>query len=225
MLAGAVNTAIVGSNGVLNRVSEDGVLTDWFRKPHQRFGTTYRLINLIVDPAARHDPAQPRQRLRARRGLRVRRRLELRVQRAGGAGPALQAAGRAARVEGAAQPARSAAARSRSGWSADRGRRCSPARSSTCSPRRSRRSPASLFTRRLLRRVRRLRADRRAATARGARACSISSSSTPEQEIGTEALGCRPGGVLVPVRDYNTLAQLDWVLGEHGHRRSATSSC
>jgi len=48
MLAGAVNTAIVGSNGVLNRVSEDGVLTDWFRKPHKRFGTTYRLINLIV---------------------------------------------------------------------------------------------------------------------------------------------------------------------------------
>ena len=48
MLAGAVNTAIVGSNGVLNRVSEDGVLTDWFRKPHKKFGTTYRLINLIV---------------------------------------------------------------------------------------------------------------------------------------------------------------------------------
>ena len=48
MLAGAVNTAIVGSNGVLNRVSEDGVLTDWFRKPHRRFGTTYRLINMIA---------------------------------------------------------------------------------------------------------------------------------------------------------------------------------
>ena len=48
ILAGAVNTAIVGSNGVLNRVSEDGVLTDWFRKPHRRFGTTYRIINLIV---------------------------------------------------------------------------------------------------------------------------------------------------------------------------------
>jgi amino acid transporter len=48
MLAGAVNTAIVGSNGVLNRVSEDGVLTDWFRKPHRKFGTTYRLINLIT---------------------------------------------------------------------------------------------------------------------------------------------------------------------------------
>ncbi len=48
ILAGAVNTAIVGSNGVLNRVSEDGVLTDWFRRPHRRFGTTYRLINLVV---------------------------------------------------------------------------------------------------------------------------------------------------------------------------------
>jgi amino acid transporter len=48
ILAGAANTAIVGSNGVLNRVSEDGVLSEWFRKPHKRFGTTYRLINLIV---------------------------------------------------------------------------------------------------------------------------------------------------------------------------------
>src|SRR5207249_3933357 len=48
MLAGAVNTAIVGSNGVLNRVSEDGVLSDWFRAPHRRYGTTYRLITLIV---------------------------------------------------------------------------------------------------------------------------------------------------------------------------------
>src|SRR5437667_2345906 len=33
MLAGAVNTAIVGSNGVLNRVSEDGILPHWFRHP------------------------------------------------------------------------------------------------------------------------------------------------------------------------------------------------
>src|SRR6202049_198568 len=37
MLAGAVNTAIVGSNGVMNRVSEDGILPDWFRRPHPRF--------------------------------------------------------------------------------------------------------------------------------------------------------------------------------------------
>lgn len=48
ILAGAVNTAIIGSNGVLNRVSEDGVMTDWFRRPHSQFGTTYRIVNLIV---------------------------------------------------------------------------------------------------------------------------------------------------------------------------------
>ncbi|HKC65422.1 MAG TPA: APC family permease, partial [Pyrinomonadaceae bacterium] len=48
MLAGAINTSIIGANGVLNRVSEDGVLTDWFRAPHKRYGTTYRMINLIV---------------------------------------------------------------------------------------------------------------------------------------------------------------------------------
>ena len=47
MLSGAINTAIVGSNGVLNRVSEDGVLSDWFRAPHRKYGTTYRIINLI----------------------------------------------------------------------------------------------------------------------------------------------------------------------------------
>ena len=48
MLAGAVNTAIVGSNGVLNRVSEDGILPEWFRRPHRRFGTSYRILNLVV---------------------------------------------------------------------------------------------------------------------------------------------------------------------------------
>jgi amino acid transporter len=48
MLAGACNTAIIGSNGVLNRLSEDGVLVDWFRKVHREYGTTYRFLNLIV---------------------------------------------------------------------------------------------------------------------------------------------------------------------------------
>ena len=48
ILSGAVNTAIIGSNGVLNRVAEDGVLPDWFRHPHRQFGTTHRMINLIV---------------------------------------------------------------------------------------------------------------------------------------------------------------------------------
>jgi amino acid transporter len=48
ILAGAVNTAIVGSNGVLNRVSEDGVLPEWFRQPHRRFGTSHRIINVVA---------------------------------------------------------------------------------------------------------------------------------------------------------------------------------
>ncbi|HEX5734766.1 MAG TPA: APC family permease [Blastocatellia bacterium] len=48
MLSGAVNTSIIGSNGVLNRVSEDGVLTSWFRAPQKKYGTTYRIINLIA---------------------------------------------------------------------------------------------------------------------------------------------------------------------------------
>lgn len=48
ILSGAVNTAIIGSNGVLNRVAEDGVMPDWFLKPHPRYGTTYRVLLLIV---------------------------------------------------------------------------------------------------------------------------------------------------------------------------------
>jgi amino acid transporter len=48
LLSSAVNTAIIGSNSVLNRISEDGVLTDWFRRPHKKYGTTYRTINMIV---------------------------------------------------------------------------------------------------------------------------------------------------------------------------------
>jgi amino acid transporter/nucleotide-binding universal stress UspA family protein len=48
ILAGAVNTSIIGSNGVLSRVAEDGVLPDWFLKPHRRYGTSYRLLYLIT---------------------------------------------------------------------------------------------------------------------------------------------------------------------------------
>ncbi|MBW4027362.1 MAG: APC family permease [Acidobacteria bacterium] len=48
ILSGAVNTSIIGSTGVLMRVAEDGVLTDWFRKPHTKFGTSYRIINLVT---------------------------------------------------------------------------------------------------------------------------------------------------------------------------------
>ncbi len=48
ILSGAHNTSIVGANGVLNRVAEDGVLDESFQKPHPRFGTSYRIINLVV---------------------------------------------------------------------------------------------------------------------------------------------------------------------------------
>src|SRR2546430_15026065 len=48
ILSGAVNIAIIGSNGVLNRVVVDGVLSDWLREPHPKYGTTYRLINLVI---------------------------------------------------------------------------------------------------------------------------------------------------------------------------------
>ncbi|RPJ84207.1 MAG: APC family permease, partial [Acidobacteria bacterium] len=48
ILSGGVNTAIVGSNAVLNRVSEDGVLPQWFRHPHRRYGTTHRFLNLVL---------------------------------------------------------------------------------------------------------------------------------------------------------------------------------
>jgi amino acid transporter len=48
ILSGAVNTSMIGANGVLNRIAEDHVLTPWFKKPHRTFGTSYRLINLIA---------------------------------------------------------------------------------------------------------------------------------------------------------------------------------
>ncbi len=48
ILSAAVNTSIIGSNGVLNRVAEDGVLPEWFRQPQQRYGTTYRIIALVA---------------------------------------------------------------------------------------------------------------------------------------------------------------------------------
>jgi hypothetical protein len=47
ILSGAINTSLIGSTGVLMRVAEDGVLTDWFRKPHSKFGTSYRIVNLV----------------------------------------------------------------------------------------------------------------------------------------------------------------------------------
>jgi amino acid transporter len=48
ILSGAVNTSMIGANGVMNRIAEDGVLIDWFRKLQRTYGTTYRIINLVA---------------------------------------------------------------------------------------------------------------------------------------------------------------------------------
>jgi amino acid transporter/nucleotide-binding universal stress UspA family protein len=48
LLSGAVNTSMIGSNGVLNRVAEDGVIPSFLQKPHHKYGTTYRLLYVIV---------------------------------------------------------------------------------------------------------------------------------------------------------------------------------
>jgi amino acid transporter len=48
ILSGGVNTSMIGSNGVLNRVAEDGVMPDWFLRPHPRYGTTYRVLYMIA---------------------------------------------------------------------------------------------------------------------------------------------------------------------------------
>jgi amino acid transporter len=47
ILSGAINTSMIGSTGVLMRVAEDGVLTDWFRKPHPKYGTSHRIVNMV----------------------------------------------------------------------------------------------------------------------------------------------------------------------------------
>lgn len=48
ILSGAVNTSIVGANGVMNRLGEDGVLPEILRPLHPKFGTSSRLITLIA---------------------------------------------------------------------------------------------------------------------------------------------------------------------------------
>ena len=48
ILAGAVNTSLVGSNGVLARVAEDGLLPAWLLKPHPTYGTSSRALAVIA---------------------------------------------------------------------------------------------------------------------------------------------------------------------------------
>ena len=84
---------------MLNRVAEDGVLPDWFLKPHPRYGTTYRMLGLIVGLQLVTILVSRGDVHRAGRGLCLRRRLELRLQdrvdgRAAVQGPARRASSR-----------------------------------------------------------------------------------------------------------------------------------
>ena len=213
ILAGAANTSIVGSNGVLNRVSEDGVLTDWFRKPHKRFGTTYRLINLIVG-------LQLITILLSRGDVFV-------LGEAYAFGVIWSFAFNAVSVlilrykrPDAPRPWRVplnlkfGSFELPLGLVAIAARAWRPAPSSTSSRRRSPRSPESSSRAPFSRCSSSLSGSSRNGARREATSSSITSSSKPSKEIDNDTLGCRPGGVLVPVRDYNTLAHLDWILSE-----------
>ena len=210
MLAGAVNTAIVGSNGVLNRVSEDGVLTDWFRKPHRRFGTTYRLINTIA--------------LLQIVTILISRGNVILLGEAYAFGVVWSFAFNALAVL-VLRYKRPDIVR---GWKVPLNVRLG-----------GREFPIgvtliaiSLFTAAVINLF-----TKQTATISGllftggffvifmvseritARQKAVGSGKldqfqlTPEPEVGIDALHSRPGAVLVPVRDYNTLAQLDWVVG------------
>ena len=217
ILAGAVNTAIVGSNAVLNRVSEDGVLTEWFRQPHARYGTTL--------PDHQHDRRACSCTIMLSRGdvyvlgeayafgvvwSFAFKALAVLVLRFKEPGPREWRVPLNLRVGGIELPDRP---RPRSRW------RCSPSRSSTCSPSRWRRSRASrsrvvlyaLF-------VVSERAERAARSVAARARGSTSSSCCRAGDVGLEQVAARPGNILVPVRDYNTLAHLDWALDARRHR-------
>lgn len=211
ILAGAANTAIVGSNGVLNRVSEDGVLTDWFRKPHKRFGTTYRLINLVVI-------LQIVTILLSRGDVFV-------LGEAYAFGVIWSFTFNAISVlilrfkrPDAPRP-----------WRVPFNPRIG-----------GREMPVGLFSiafvllacalvNLLTKQIATIAgivftgafftmfvvSERMATRRRGDRATHLDHFQLDtEREIGPASLGCREGGVLVPVRDYNTLTQVDWVLGQ-----------
>jgi amino acid transporter len=211
ILAGAANTAIVGSNGVLNRVAEDGVLTDWFRKPHRRFGTSYRLINLIVI-------LQLVTILLSRGDVYV-------LGEAYAFGVIWSFAFNAVSVlilrykrPDAPRPWRVPLNLRIAGHELPLGLIGIAAVLFTC-------AVVNLFTKEMATLAgisftlaffvmfvvsERITLRRRAAGAGHLDHFQLDTG----KDIDGEALGCRPGGVLVPVRDYNTLAQLDWVLSQ-----------
>jgi amino acid transporter len=212
ILAGAANTAIVGSNGVLNRVSEDGVLTEWFRKPHRRFGTTYRLINLIVV-------------LQLITILLSQGQVYL-LGEAYAFGVIWSFAFNAVSVLILRYKRPDAPRPWRVPLNVRVGRTELPLGLFGIAVVLFAVAVVNLFTKQVATIAglgftaafftmfvvsERLGARRRSAGQGLLDQFQLETG----REIGAEALGCRPGGVLVPVRDYNTLAHLDWVLGQH----------
>jgi amino acid transporter len=209
ILAGAVNTSIVGSNGVLNRVSEDGVLTEWFRKPHRRFGTTFRLINLTVI-------LQLATILLSRGDVYV-------LGEAYAFGVVWSFAFKAVSVlvlrytqPDAPRPWRVPLNLRIGSFELPLGLLGIAVILSMC-------AVVNLFTKQMATIagvgftaaffVMFVVSERISLRRREAGHLDQFQLDT-EHDIGTESLGCRPGGVLVPVRDYNTLTHLDWILGQ-----------
>ena len=210
ILAGAANTAIVGSNGVLNRVAEDGVLTDWFRKPHRRFGTTYRLINLIV-------------------ALQL-----LTILSSGGDvyvlgeayafGVVWSFAFNAVAVLMLRYKRPDAPRDWRVPLNITIGRHELPVGLIGIAVVLFACAVVNLFTKQVATIAgigftgaffAMFVVSERITLRRRAKAAHLDHFQlTPEQEIGGDALGCQPGCVLVPVRDYNTLRHLDWALSQ-----------
>ena len=216
ILSGAVNTAIIGSNGVLNRVSEDGVLADWFRFPHRKYGTSLAHHQSGRPAADRHHPGQPRRRLRARRSLCLRSDLEFHLQQSVHARPALQVQ-RRARLEGSPERHhRRNRNTHRPAFGLPRSTRDGP-REPGHKIRRYRRG--SFLLGRLFRDLHgfRTREPEKVRARQTANEGSLPVAAERHRRSAT-LLGIRPGNVLVPVRDYNTLNHLRWVL-EHTDTR------
>ena len=114
ILSGAQNTSIVGANGVLNRVAEDGVLTSAFQKPHPRLRNQLPDHQSDCRPAIADDHSHQGKRFHPGRPVRVWRDLELRHDVAGGAGASPQGTRRPA-MEGSRQSSISGSVKSRSG--------------------------------------------------------------------------------------------------------------
>ena len=115
ILSGAVNTAIVGSNGVLNRVSEDGVLTDWFRHPQRKYRDVAPDYQYGGGGADHHDLGEPRRRYVSCELVRVWRDLEFCAEGRGRIGAALYASA-GPRISRAAEFHGFREKRFRSGW-------------------------------------------------------------------------------------------------------------